>query len=144
MKYNIYMKSAMICSVLTVFLLSGGVGLAEEPKGFIPDKALCAKMLRFGEEAYSRGKYLDAKEYFRKAVQADPTSQKAWGYYDLAVIFALAEKAEQKADLIAPGTSVRQEGGASGSAQTAAPTPPPPSPKPSNDTGFKIGKDEGC
>jgi hypothetical protein len=144
MRYNMFRKSAMIGSVLTLFFLSWGVGLAEEPKGFIPDKALCAKMLRFGEEAYSRGKYLDAKEYFRKAVQADPTSQKAWGYYDLAVIFALAEKAEQKTELIAPGASVRQEGATSGTAQTAAPTPPPPAPKPSKDTGFKIGKDEGC
>jgi hypothetical protein len=144
MRYNMYRKSVMIGSVLTLFLLSSGVGLAEEPKGFIPDKALCAKMLRFGEEAYSRGKYLDAKEYFRKAVQADPTSQKAWGYYDLAVIFALAEKAEQKTELIAPGASVRQEGSSSGAAQTAAPTPPPPAPNPPKDTGFKIGKDEGC
>jgi hypothetical protein len=139
MRYNLFMKSAMIGSVLAVFFLSWGVGLAEEPKGAIPDKALCAKMLRFGEEAYSRGKYLDAKEYFRKAVQADPTSQKAWGYYDLAAIFALAEKAEQNTELIAPGVSMRQEGSTS-----AAPTPPAPAPTQQKDTGFKIGKDEGC
>jgi uncharacterized protein HemY len=100
-------------------------------------------MLRFGEEAYSRGKYLDAKEYFRKAIQADPTSQKAWSHYDLAAVFALAEKVEQNAALIAPGVSVRQEGSTSG-AQTAAPTPPAPAPKPPKDTGFKIGSDEGC
>jgi len=144
MAYHKFSKSAIVASVLTVFFLSWGAGWADEPKGPTPDKALCAKMLRFGEEAYSRGKYLDAKEFFRKAVQADPTSQKAWGYYDLAVIFALAEKAEQKAELIAPGASARQEGAPSGTAQTEAPTPPPPAPKPSKDTGFKIGKDEGC
>jgi hypothetical protein len=144
MGYNVLRKSAVIGSVLTIFFLSWGVGLAEEPKGAIPDKALCAKMLRFGEEAYSRGKYLDAKEYFRKAIQADPTSQKAWGYYDLAAIFALAEKAEQNTELVAPGVSVRQEGSASGTAAPAAPTPPAPAPKPPKDTGFRIGSDEGC
>jgi hypothetical protein len=137
-------KSAVLGSVLIIFFLSWGVGLAEEPKGPIPDKAFCAKMIRFGEEAYARGKYLDAKEYFRKAIQADPTSQKAWGYYDLAAIFALAEKAEQNAALIAPGVSVRQEGTTSGAAAPLAPTPPAPAPKPPKDTGFKIGSDEGC
>jgi hypothetical protein len=141
MGYNTIMKFVLIASVLTAYFLSLGISLAEEPKGPIPDKALCAKMLRFGEEAYSRGKYLDAKEYFRKAIQADPTSQKAWGYYDLSIIFALAEKAEQNTNLIAPGTSARQEGGASGTAQSTSPPPPPKMPEAG---GFKIGKDEGC
>ena len=82
-------------SVIVLFFLSipfflSSIALGEETKPFVPDKALCAKMLRFGKEAYVRGKYLDAKEYFRKAVQADPASQKAWRYYDLATVFALA------------------------------------------------------
>ena len=143
MRYNAVMKFGVFASVLTVFFLCAGVGLAEEPKGPMVDKALCAKMLRFGEEAYSRGKYLDAKEYFRKAIQADPTSQKAWGYYDLTTIFALAEKAEQNTNLIAPGTSVRKEGPASGTAQTES-VPPPTAPKMPKVGGFKIGSDEGC
>jgi hypothetical protein len=145
MGYNTIMKFVLIASVLTAYFLSLGISLAEEPKGPIPDKALCAKMLRFGEEAYSRGKYLDAKAYFRKAIQADPTSQKAWGYYDLAAIFALAEKAEQNTDLIAPGVSMRQEGTGSGSDQASSPAPPtPPTPKTEKNLGFKIGSDEGC
>lgn len=113
---------------------------AEEPKGFTPDKALCAKMLRFGKESYLRGKYLDAKEFFRKAVQADPSSQTAWRYYDLATIFALAEKVEKNADLIAPDVSVR------GEAAPQATTSPPPAPKPApaEKTEFKIVDDEGC
>jgi hypothetical protein len=144
MRDNMPGKLAVMCIMLSIFFLSWGIGLAEEPKGAIPDKALCAKMLRFGEEAYSRGKYLDAKAYFRKAIQADPTSQKAWGYYDLAAIFALAEKAEQNTDLIAPGVSMRQEGTGSGSAQASPATPTPPTPKPEKNFGFKIGSDEGC
>lgn len=141
MKNDILRNFAVIGAMLSVIFLMGGGGLAEEPKGGIPDKALCAKMLRFGEEAYARGKYLDAKEFFRKAIQADPTSQKAWVYYDLTAIFAIAEKAEQNTELVAPGVSVRQEGTSSGTAQTVAPTPPPPTPK---DPGFRIGSDEGC
>ncbi|MFH1480200.1 MAG: hypothetical protein ABIG67_02945 [Pseudomonadota bacterium] len=117
---------------------------AEEQRSLVPDKALCVKMLRFGKEAYTRGKYLDAKEYFRKAVQADPASDLAWRYYDLATLFALAEKVEQNAKLIAPGQSARQEVSPAGQ---AAPPPPPPAPsekKPEKEIKFKIVDDEGC
>jgi len=111
----------------------------DKPKLFIPDKALCAKMLRFGKQAYERGKYLDAKEYFRKAVQADPGSPVAWRYYDMAVIFGLAEKVEKNAGMTAPDTSVRGEAG------SAAPPPPPAkaAPAPKKDE-FVIEEDEGC
>ncbi len=112
--------------------------IAEGPKAFVPDKALCAKMLRFGKEAYSRGKYLDAKEYFRKAVQADPTSPVAWRYYDQAVIFALAERVEKEAGLLMPGVSQR----GNLSPQQTAPPPPPVTQK--EESGFKIVEDEGC
>jgi hypothetical protein len=116
--------------------------VAEKSKLFIPDKALCAKMLAFGKQSYQRGKYLDAKEYFRKAVRADPMSAKAWSWYDLAAVFALAEKVEQNADMIAPGVSARQE-----AAGTPAPvgTPPAPLQKPEKKKfEFKIVDDEGC
>ena len=85
-------------SIFLVALLLGAFfsfpqrAAAEERKQFVPDKVQCAKMIRFGKQAYMRGKYLDAKEYFRKAVQADPQSALAWQYYDLASVFALAEK----------------------------------------------------
>lgn len=83
--------------------------LAEDTPKFIPDKLLCAKMIRFGKEAYQRGRYLDAKGFFRRATMADPGSKKAWRYYDQAVIFALAEKVEAKEnrDLLSAGTSRR-------------------------------------
>jgi tetratricopeptide (TPR) repeat protein len=99
-------------------------------------------MLRFGKEAYQRGKYLDAKQYFRKAVKADPTSPVAWRYYDQAVIFALAEKVEKDATLTFPDVSERQE-----LSTRALPSVPPPPSKPAptqEDTEFKIVEDEGC
>ena len=125
---------------LLVVLLPWTVG-GEEPKPMVPDKELCAKMLRFGKEAYMRGKYLDAKEYFRKAVQADPSSEIAWQHYDLAAIFALAEKVEKNADLIAPDVSAR-ELPAPG---TASPPPPVPTkPGAGKKGGVKVQEEEGC
>ena len=123
---------------LTLFLLLPPAVSAEESSRKGPDKAFCAKMIRHGQEAYQRGKYLDAKEYFRKAVQADPSSVSAWAYYDQAVIFALAEKVEKDANLVMPDTSTRSK------EQTAAPTAKPPKPKPKKKPAFVIVEDEGC
>ena len=138
----------VLCTVFFLALLMSvsGPAMAEGPAKFVPDKALCAKMLRFGQQAYSRGKYLDAKEYFRKAVQADPGSQVAWRYYDQAVIFALAEKVEKNAGLTLPGVSERQE--TSQVKSEAAPPSPPVAKKPQGkeggEGGAKIIEDEGC
>lgn len=71
-----------------------------------PDKALCNRMIRFGIQAHERKKYLDAKEYFRQAIHADSTSNTAWKHYDLAVIFALAEKVEKNQHLIKPSAAL--------------------------------------
>lgn len=121
---------------------------AQESKLFIPDKALCAKMLRLGKESYSRGKYLDAKEYFRKAVQADPGSMEAWRHYDQAVIFGLAEKVEKEAGFLAPDVSARGEVQAAPASAPEAPAAPPaapaPPPAPKEKIEFKIVEDEGC
>jgi len=126
--------------LLALFLLLPPAVSAQESSQKGTDKAFCAKMIRHGQEAYQRGKYLDAKEYFRKAVQADPSSVAAWAYYDQTVIFALAEKVEKNANLVMPDTSTRSE-------QTvAAPTAniPPPPPKPKKKPTFVIVEDEGC
>ena len=138
--------------LLGLFLYDGSAP-AGETKGAAPDKVLCAKMLQFGKEAYLRGRYLDAKEYFRKALQADPTNTTAWQLYDQAVIFALAERVEKDSRLIMPDASVRQEAPAAQQpAPSAAPpasappvsAPPPSSAPPKKDPGFKIIQDEGC
>ena len=92
---------------LAVFTTSFRV-LAEEHPVSVPDKLLCAEMIRFGKEAYQRGRFQDAKEFFRRATIADPQSKKAWRFYDQSVVFALAEKVEAKEnrDLLLPGTSM--------------------------------------
>ncbi len=124
---------------LILFLLFPPTVPAEESPRKGPDKAFCAKMIQHGQGAYQQGKYLDAKEYFRKAVQAYPSSVSAWAYYDQAVIFALAEKVEKDANLTMPDTSTRSEQQA---ATPTAKTPPPP--KPEKKPAFVIVEDEGC
>jgi hypothetical protein len=138
---------ALLSLVLVAFLASVLVFsqfvYSEEEKSFVPDKELCGKMIRFGKQAYQRGKYLDAKEYFRRAVQADPMSSMAWRYYDMAAVFALAEKVEKNSDLIAPDRSVRQEGPADSAAKAAPHAPPaPPAPKAGHHTAEE--EEEGC
>jgi hypothetical protein len=114
---------------------------SEDGAASAPGKKLCAEMIRFGKQAYERGKYLDAKEYFRKAVQADPFSTAAWKHYDLSVIYALAEKVNKDTELIAPDVSPQGPAPA-----VAAPPPAPPTqqPAPAKKPKFVIEDDEGC
>lgn len=137
---KLFLSKPLTSLLLTLFLLLPPAVSAQEPSQQGTDKAFCAKMIRHGQEAYQRGKYLDAKEYFRKALQADPSSAAAWAYYDQAVIFALAEKVEKDANLVMPDTSTRSEKPASAPAAEA----PPPKPKPKKKPAFVIVEDEGC
>ncbi len=137
------MKHGILCFTLMAFILSAFIFLpqntpAQEAKVFVPDKALCAEMIRFGKQSYQRGKFLNAKEYFRRAVQADPASPLAWRHYDLSVISALAEKVNKDTGLIAPDVSPQ------GASPAKASAPPPPAPKPSKKEKFVIVEDEGC
>jgi len=137
------MKHGILCFTLMAFILSAFIFFlqnapAQEAKVFVPDKTLCAEMIRFGKQSYQRGKFLDAKEYFRRAVQADPASPLAWRHYDLSVISALAEKVNKDTGLIAPDVSPQ------GASPAKASAPPPPAPKPSKKEKFVIVEDEGC
>jgi len=139
---------AVAIVLLSAWLFLPGTAAAGDAKGPVRDKALCAEMIRFGLQSYQRSKYLDAKEYFRKAIQADPSSADAWRHYDLAVVYALAEKVNKDTGLIAPDVSPQGPAPASAAptaaapAETAPPSPPPPAPakKPK----FTVESDEGC
>ena len=111
---------------------------AETPKAIVPDKARCGEMIRFGKQAYDRGKFLDAKSYFRQAVQADSASDVAWHYYDLSVVSALAEKVNKDSDLLAPDVS--EKGRIQPSSGAASPPPPVPVKKKKS----PVEEDEGC
>jgi tetratricopeptide (TPR) repeat protein len=152
-KSNLFLKEYVVNSkwsilmaivfLLTIIFAASTYITAQEPANCPPDKELCARMIRFGNEAYARGRYLDAKEYFRKAVKADPTSLKAWRYYDQAVIFGLAEKVEKNANLVLPDVSSRQEAGG-GLSPAAPPVSSETTVRQQEESGFKIVDDEGC
>jgi rhodanese-related sulfurtransferase len=77
-----------------------------------PDSNLCARMIRHGQTAFERRRYREAKKLFWKAILADPTSKLAWRSYDMAVVFALAERAENDPSCIgAPDVPVTEPGG---------------------------------
>jgi hypothetical protein len=59
----------------------------------------------------------------------------------MATIFALAEKVEKNANLIAPDVSTRGEKGPSKMVPSA---PPPPQAGPAKKKKFVIEQDEGC
>ena len=110
---------------LAIFLFSGwglewanaqtsGAGQAIQVD---PDRS--ALMVRKGQESFSRSKFNEAKEFFRKAVQADPTSQKAWSYYDLSLFYTVGEQYKNHGKVVlssAPQPEATQE--------TAPPTAP--------------------
>ena len=137
------MKNKIPGFILVLFLLVSVVLLpqtarAENPKAIVPDKARCGEMIRFGKQAYDRGKFLDAKSYFRQAVQADSASDVAWHYYDLSVVSALAEKVNKDSDLLAPDVS--EKGRIQPSSGAASPPPPVPVKKKK----IPVEEDEGC
>jgi len=130
----------LVLLLLVSVVLPPQTARAENPKAIIPDKARCGEMIRFGKQAYDRGKFLDAKSYFRQAVQADSASDVAWHYYDLSVVSALAEKVNKDSDLLAPDVSER--GQVQPSSGTASPPPPPPAPV--KKKRIPVEEDEGC
>ncbi len=143
-----------ICLTLLTLVLTSSKG--EGTASLKQDKAFAEKMIRFGKEAYLRGRYIEAKSYFRKALEADPSSEYAWTFYDISSIAALAKRVEKETKLLAT-QDVPTEGEPSQPAVPAAkptPSPEPPASKPeAKDTPtkpkeekieFKIIQDEGC
>jgi hypothetical protein len=76
------------------------------------DSERSALMVRKGQESFSRSKFNEAKEFFRKAVQADPTSQKAWSYYDLSLFYTAGDQFKNHGKIVlssAPQPEASQE-----------------------------------
>ena len=137
MKYKIPNFILMLFLLVSVAFLPR-IACAENPKAIVSDKARCREMIRFGKQAYDRGKFPAAKSYFRQAVQADSASHVAWHYYDLSVVSALAEKVNKDPDLLAPDVSER------GQVQPSSSAASPPPPAPVKKKKIPVEEDEGC
>ena len=96
---------------LAIFLFSG-LSLEGATAQTSVDPERSALMLRKGQESFSRSKFNEAKDFFRKALQADPTSQKAWSYYDLSLFYTVGEQYKNHGKIIlssAPQLEAAQE-----------------------------------
>ena len=125
-----------------------------------PDKDFCALMIRSGNEAYDRGKYLEARKYYRMAIASDPSSAKAWALYDRSFLSHMASQIERTGKFIpfVPTDDVKKMFMAvpqhvpqrAPSAKIPGPsklTPHPPQSTPAQEKmpqGVIIGDDEGC
>ncbi len=142
-----FRRLVALLAIVMMAAISVPSGLIAQKSGYDPDKELCAKMIAAGKEYYVRGKYLDAKNFFRKAIEADPRSQKAWRYYDQTMVFALAEKVEKNNDLLIPDTSIRSDVGLVLPKRPAITTPPIEAVQPQpmmGDYGDEPEEEEGC
>ena len=108
------------------------------------------KMFRFGKEAYLRGKYEEAKAYFRKALELDPKNQTAWTFYDISSVMALGKKVEKQTELLATSQLPSEQEKAPSEARPTTPSQEAPKPeakppaKEQPKPEFKIMHDEGC
>jgi len=70
------------------------------------DEELSGRLVRFGLVSLKRGRYIEAKRFFWKAILVNPTSNVAWLYYDQAVIHTLADEVPRVPSLVGlPGLS---------------------------------------
>jgi hypothetical protein len=112
------------------------------------DPQRCADRLRHGQEAFDRGQFNQAKAFFREAVQADPASVKAWSFYDLSMMYAVAEQIKKTGtvrDSSAPAPDAYQPTPAPApSPVPLAPSVVPPTPPGGSPAIPVIKPDEGC
>jgi thioredoxin-like negative regulator of GroEL len=141
------MKGSRFAVALGLTLsLALGLGLAVAAEVAQPapgvDKAASAEKIRFGREAFDRGQFNQAKQHFRQAVQADPASNTAWAFYDLSVMYDVAEQVKRAGAVQVSGAptpdSLKATAPAAPAPAASAPAAPAPPAIPT------IKPDEGC
>lgn len=148
-------RRSWLVALGVVLALGLGFAMAAPAKEDKPevcfDKARCAEYMNFGREAFNRGKFNEAKGFFRVAVSADPSSAKAWAYYDLSVMYDVAEQVKKAGSVKVSGAPLLGPAAAQPAAAPAAgqSDPPakaaPPAPASSAPPGIPVIKeDEGC
>ena len=80
------------------------------------DRQLCERLIRFGQVAYDRGQFAEAKHFYQKAIVVDPTHTLAWKKYNIALIALISAKVETDPGFL-PEFSVHH-----GEAQSSPPT----------------------
>ena len=146
------MKGSRFAVALGLTLsLALGLGLAVAAEVAKPaqcvDKDACAEKIRFGREAFDRGQFNQARQHFRQAVQADPSSNTAWAFYDLSVMYGVAEQVKNAGSVKVSGAPTPDSLKATAPTAPAAPAPAASAPAPPSAAPAAIPTikpDEGC
>lgn len=90
-------RLAVVLGIIVALALGLALAVPAEVKKseYRIDKKLCAEKLRYGRQAFARGAYGQAKAYFKQAVQADPLNATAWAFYDLSVMYDVADQVKR-------------------------------------------------
>ncbi len=59
-----------------------------------PDRQLCERLIRFGQVAFDREQFAEAKHFFQKAIMVDPSHVLAWKKYNHAFLALISAKVE--------------------------------------------------
>jgi Tfp pilus assembly protein PilF len=59
-----------------------------------PNRALSDQLIRFGQVAFDRGQYAEARHFFQKAITVDPGYASAWKKYNMALIAQISAKVQ--------------------------------------------------
>jgi tetratricopeptide (TPR) repeat protein len=60
-----------------------------------PDPQFCERLIRFGQVAYNRGQFPEAKHFFQKAITVDPANSAAWRKYNMALLAIISARVEK-------------------------------------------------
>ncbi|ADK83885.1 hypothetical protein Deba_0513 [Desulfarculus baarsii DSM 2075] len=139
------MKNKRMALAMALALVLGLTLAATAQQGSTPagDPQAAAESLRFGQESFQRGLYGQAKAYFKQALQADPSSETAWSFYDLCVIYDVAEQVKKAGRVVSTDAASPAPAAAAAAPPAPAPAPAMPAP-PKAGGGMVIGHDEGC
>jgi hypothetical protein len=96
------------------------------------DRPLCERLIRFGQVAFDRGRLVEAKHFFQKAITVDPGYALAWKKYNMALIALISAKVETDPGFLPDFSS-----------GTGVP-PDPPDQIPAGKTSTGKVEDDGC
>lgn len=61
---------------------------------------LAERLIRFGQTAYDRGEFNEAKNFFQKAITIYPANLAAWKKYNMALLSLISAKVETDPDFL--------------------------------------------
>lgn len=104
-----YINAAL--SVLSILMVLGVIAFLGTITPTISSRTIpvSKSAVHAGNEAYARGHYLDARKYYKEAIQAGQGSQKVWMQYDRALLMNTMQQLKSDPSVLDPARSNRNE-----------------------------------